>query len=80
MIRTGLLHCRVQVEQERLAICDLMTTYVNVPMSFADACLVRLSELEPNVPVITIDSDFGVYRRLRKLPVSRVTPNGDFDL
>ena len=45
--------------------------YRSVPMSFADACLVRLSELHPRLPVLTLDSDFHVYRRNRtqKLPL-----------
>ena len=40
-----------------------MDRYVNVPMSLADACLVRLSELHPKLPLVTLDADFKVYRR-----------------
>ena len=32
-------------------------------MSFADACLVRLTELDSNAIVFTTDSDFRIYRR-----------------
>jgi hypothetical protein len=32
-------------------------------MSFADACLVRLTELLPDPVVLTTDTDFRVYRR-----------------
>lgn len=40
-------------------------------MSFADACLVRLSELYPDAPILTLDSDFLIYRRNKNeaLPV-----------
>ena len=38
----------------------------NVSMSFADACLVRMSELWPEAPVFTLDSDFRVYRRNKR--------------
>lgn len=31
-------------------------------MSLADACLVRLVELQPEASVLTLDSDFTIYR------------------
>ena len=57
--------------QNRDRIRELMMDYADVPMSFADACLVRLSELYPDAPVVTLDSDFLIYRRNRneQLPV-----------
>jgi predicted nucleic acid-binding protein len=41
----------------------LMRTYGDLPMSFADACLVRMSEIRDDGRVFTVDSDFRVYRR-----------------
>ena len=32
-------------------------------MSLAAACLVRLFELHPKLPLLTLDADFKVYRR-----------------
>jgi hypothetical protein len=32
-------------------------------MSFADACLVRMTELDEECGVFTLDSDFLVYRK-----------------
>ena len=40
-----------------------MRRYRKRPMSLADACLVRLSELEAEGEVFTLDSDFRIYRR-----------------
>jgi predicted nucleic acid-binding protein len=40
-----------------------MLRYRNRPMSLADACLVRLSEIHPAGEVFTLDSDFRIYRR-----------------
>ena len=40
-----------------------MRRYRNRPMSLADACLVRLSELEIAGEILTLDSDFRIYRR-----------------
>ncbi len=43
-------------------IHDLIRTYADLPMSFADACLVRMAELRPDRSVVTTDEDFCVYR------------------
>src|SRR3954464_10568232 len=45
------------------AVLALMDKYANVPMSFADACLVRMTEILSNPILLTTDSDFRVYRR-----------------
>jgi len=43
-------------------IINLMKKYSNVPMDFADACLVYLAEkLQLNL-IVTIDRDFDIYR------------------
>jgi predicted nucleic acid-binding protein len=44
-------------------IIMLMQKYAGVPMDFADACLVRMTELLPDPLVLTTDADFRVYRR-----------------
>jgi predicted nucleic acid-binding protein len=48
--------------------------YRSVPMSFADASLVRLSELMPHCVVATLDSDFNVYRRNGRHVIPLLTP------
>jgi uncharacterized protein len=57
--------------QNRSSIHRLLLGYNDVPMSFADACLVQLSELYPDAPILTLDSDFLFYRRNRneRLPL-----------
>jgi predicted nucleic acid-binding protein len=42
---------------------ELMRAYSDLPMSFADACLVRMSEVRDDSRVFTVDSDFRVYQR-----------------
>ena len=50
--------------QEELADPQVsMHRYRNRPMSLADACLVRLSELHSDSEVFTLNSDFRIYRR-----------------
>lgn len=48
-----------------------LNRYADVPMSVADACLVRLTEILPDPLLLTTDSDFKIYRRLgrRVIPV-----------
>ena len=51
------------------SVRTILSRYADVPASFADACLVRMAELSPGSPVVTLDRDFGVYRlRGRRRP------------
>jgi predicted nucleic acid-binding protein len=51
-----------------------MERYSSIPMSLADACLVRMSELEPRATVISLDSDFKIYRRNRRQVIPVLLP------
>jgi predicted nucleic acid-binding protein len=53
----------IEFNRERASLRSLMRKYRGVPMSLADATLVRLSELHRDCQVLTFDSDFGIYRR-----------------
>jgi predicted nucleic acid-binding protein len=44
-------------------VLRLMQKYADVPMSLADACLVRMTEAFSDALLLTTDSDFRVYRR-----------------
>jgi uncharacterized protein len=55
-------------------ILDLMETYRNVPMSFADACLVCMVENNPGSTVFTLDRDFSVYRQQRRRLIPLIAP------
>ena len=46
MVENGLLEVGIHVPGEASALRKLMARYADVPMSLADACLVRLSEME----------------------------------
>jgi predicted nucleic acid-binding protein len=54
-----------------LRVLDLMDRFADTPMSVADACLVRLTELLDNPLLLTVDANFRVYRRSgrRRVPV-----------
>ncbi len=63
-----------QFAGEEKAVIALMRKYVDVPMSFADACLVRMTELLAEPIVLTTDSDFRIYRRHGRQAVPCVLP------
>jgi hypothetical protein len=44
-------------------VLNLLQKYSDVPMSLADACLVRMTETLPDPVILTTDSDFRIYRR-----------------
>jgi predicted nucleic acid-binding protein len=55
-------------------ILALMEKYRDLPMDFADACLVTMSEEEKNSLVITLDKDFSFYRRLGRQAIPVLSP------
>ena len=63
LVTRGVLRMAFHVEDDAEALASLIRRYRNVPMSLADACLVRMSELHPRATVFTTDSDFHIYRR-----------------
>ena len=70
-MNSGMLEIGVSVIAEREALWKLIHKYEYLPMSLADACLVRLAELHPAASVFTLDSHFRVYRKhgRRQIPV-----------
>ena len=56
-------------------VLNLMEKYADVPMSFADACLVRMTEMLADPVLLTLDADFGIYRRHGRRAIPCVTPD-----
>lgn len=63
LLERGVLRVGLEIEDQLADLRALMRRYRNRPMSLADACLVRLSELHPGGTVFTFDGDFRIYRR-----------------
>ena|SRR5215510_5838962 len=55
-------------------VVKLIEKYGDLPMSLADACLVRMTETLADPVVLTTDEDFRVYRRHSRQVVPCVTP------
>jgi len=64
-ISDGLLSINFSLGDEVSSVQNLLDKYRDVPMSLADACLVRMSEIF-DAPIFTFDSDFRVYHRNRR--------------
>jgi len=56
------------------AVLKLMQKYSDVPMSLADACLVRMTETFADPILLTTDADFRVYRRHSRHVIPCVIP------
>ena len=55
-------------------VLKLMQKYADVPMSLADACLIRMTEALSDSVILTTDADFRIYRRHSRQVVPCVTP------
>ncbi len=55
-------------------VLALMQKYADVPMSLADACLVRMTETLADPIILTTDADFRIYRRHSRQIVPCLTP------
>jgi predicted nucleic acid-binding protein len=64
LLERGVIRIALTIQEQRPDLRALMRRYRTRPMSLADACLVRLSEIHGGaVEVLTLDGDFRIYRR-----------------
>ena len=63
MLERGVIRIGIAIQEQQADLRALMRRYRNRPMSLADACLVRLSEIHAAAEVLTLDGDFRIYRR-----------------
>jgi len=75
MMACGAIQAGFRLDIEHGRVQQLMGKYANVPMSLADACLVRMSELHANSAVLTLDSDFRIYRRNGRQVIPLIMPD-----
>ena len=74
MAETGLFRVAFDFNREQAAIRNLLARYADLPMSFADACLVRMNELHPESEIWTLDLDFKIYRRNGRSSIPLISP------
>lgn len=74
LIDRGVLEVRFDFQDERDATLRLLRKYADTPMSFADACMVRMSEIHRDASLLTLDQDFVAYRRNGRERIPLIAP------
>lgn len=74
LLASGAIAIRFSIESEAKALADLLTKYDDVPMDLADACLVRMTELHSRSKVLTLDTDFQIYRKHGREVIEMILP------
>lgn len=75
LLENELLAIPFRLEHETSAIKDLLSKYSDIPMSLADACLVRMAEQFTNSVVLTLDQHFKIYRKNKRKIIPTILPN-----
>jgi predicted nucleic acid-binding protein len=74
LLRRGALQVAFTLTENVEPVVKLIEKYSNVPMGFADACLVRMTETLAHPIILSTDQNFRVYRRHSRQVVPSVTP------
>lgn len=74
LFRRGILSLSFSLRDEVATVSRLLNRYQNVPMSLADACIVRMAELQARSLVFTLDSDFAIYRMNSRQRIPTLAP------
>lgn len=74
LVRNGALSVAFQIDEHVGALRKLLQKYRDRPMSLADACIVRMSEIHDRHAVLTLDSDFLVYRKHGRASLPLIHP------
>jgi predicted nucleic acid-binding protein len=75
MAAAGVLALPFQLSGHLAEVLAHLKRYADVPMSLADACLVRMTELDGDSVVFTLDSDFRIYRRHKRQTIPLIIPS-----
>ena len=74
LVERDVIRVEFNISDNIAVVRKLMRKYRTSPMSFADACLVRMSELYAESVVFTLDSDFRGYRRHGRQVIPLLVP------
>lgn len=77
MARDGLVRVAIDAAEQLPRLLQIAKRFSDRRPDLADVCLIRLSELYPRHPVLTVDArDFRVYRRHRNESIPLLLPPG----
>ena len=75
MVRDGFITLAFDCKEHLPHLEALAVRYADRKPDLADLCLIRMSELFPKHPVITIDrEDFRIYRRNKRETIPLISP------
>ncbi len=74
MIRRKIIAISFHLDEHVQPVKSLLLKYRSVPMSLADACLIRMSELHSESRIFTLDCDFNLYRKNRRRIIPTIMP------
>ena len=74
LLRRHALVIEFSLSENLESVLKLLEKYSDVPMSLADACLVRMTEILSNPTLLTTDEDFRIYRRNGRQTVPCAAP------
>ena len=75
LLERDLIEIRFSLETERAIISKLVQKYKNIPMSLADASLVRMSEQIAGSSICTLDGDFRIFRQAQRKVIPLIIPD-----
>jgi predicted nucleic acid-binding protein len=74
LLHNGALSVAFRIEEHVGPLRKLLRKYRDTPMSLADACIVRMAEIHEQHAVLTLDSDFAIYRKHGRVPLTIIHP------
>ncbi len=74
LLERGVVRVDFALPDHLSEVLKLIHRYHDTPMSLADACLVKMSELHGDACVWTTDHDFEVYRRSNRQKIPMLAP------
>jgi len=75
LVQNGALKVAFRIDEHGTELRRLLQKYRDTPMSPADACIVRMAEIHERHAVLTLDSDFMVYRKHGRVPLTMIHPD-----
>jgi uncharacterized protein len=75
MVSSNLVQIPFRIAEDSHAIALLLKKYAQVPISLADACLVRMANAITGSTVLTLDTDFRLYRKANRTVIPLIMPD-----
>jgi predicted nucleic acid-binding protein len=74
LVEDGLIRLSFDCSRQFAPLQELARRYADRHPDLADLCLIRMSELFPRHLIVTVDSDFKVYRRNKREVIPLLCP------